>query len=294
MTLLYFRSFKGHVNFYHMNMTTHNGNFFSSPLELAFRAFPQPHAPFSENAPHPQSGLPYLVMLSWPQLVGWGVDTLPKPDQSNFSSNSSWANHHLFLWCLEVRPWNATQVISGAGAERLGAVPGLGWPFPLLRLEKQSQSSERKGWGRHVTSGDKKPRPPGRQCSRVISSLCYVNWRLNALISQPPLQLGPAMLFRAGHWHVSEDHWEGFSSGLKGRTSLGESFLPFVLLPCLLFVSWSSDLELEQPSWGSSGDKQRAEAHLQGQWSGKTRGAWGSIPVSCTVPELPTSVLHVV
>lgn len=34
VTPLYFRSLKGHVNFYHINFATHDGDFLSSLLEL--------------------------------------------------------------------------------------------------------------------------------------------------------------------------------------------------------------------------------------------------------------------
>lgn len=193
---LYFRSFNGHINFNHMNITPHDGNYFLSLLELVFWVSPQPHTLFPENAPSPpQSGLPYLMLLSWPQLVGWAVDTLPKPDQSHSSSNSSWANQHLCLWCLKVGLWDDTQVISGAGAESLDAVPGLGWPFPLLCLKMQSQSSERKGWGRHATRRDKKPRPPEIQWSRYHKPLSH---RLPVLCKLKAKHL-VSLAARAGH-----------------------------------------------------------------------------------------------
>lgn len=71
VTPLYFRSLKGHVNFYHINFATHDGDFLSSLLELdGSLGITSIHTPFSENAHCPPTTFT-LVNAALLATAGW-------------------------------------------------------------------------------------------------------------------------------------------------------------------------------------------------------------------------------
>lgn len=92
----------------------------------------------------------------------------------------------------------------------------------------------------------------------------------------------------------SEGPWGGFLFGNKRHTFARRKL--FALFPFALSPFCLPELRLVAGAaiWGSRGSKQEANASPQGQRNGKMRRAWGRVPVLCTLPELPTSVLSVV
>lgn len=197
------------------------------------------------------------MLLSWPQLVG-------QADQSGFFFEFKLGQSApLFLMCGSGL-WDVTQVISGPGAESLTQCQGWDGQF-LPCVWRNKASLQREKAGVDMQSQRQETKTPERQCSSYYQSLCYrlsllQKLKAGPLTCQPPLQLESAMLFTSDECHGEvKAPGEDFFLAIEGTPLLGESFLPFSPLLCLLFVSWISDLELEQPF----GDHEAASKRLK-------------------------------